>query len=106
MKGEVQDIKEEPVGESDTREELESLSAGQIKTEPQSTADEAMDAKDDKLEPVKAELKVKTEQELEDELIGEEAAGEDELPSGDGDVDDELRLDDEDDELEDRSWRR
>ena len=106
MKGEVQDIKEEPVGESDTQEESESLSPGQIKTEPQSTADEAMDAKDDKLEPVKDELKVKTEQELEDELIGEEAAGEDELPSGDGDVDDELRLDDEDDELEDRSWRR
>lgn len=47
------------------------------------------------------EKQPKTELELEDELIG---AVEDELPSGD--VDDELRLDDEEDDLEDRSWRR
>lgn len=43
------------------------------------------------------------EEELEDELIG---GGGDELPSGD--VDDELRLDDEEEDLEseERSWRR
>lgn len=45
----------------------------------------------------------KTELELEDELI-EGAAGE-EMPSGDVE-EDELRLDDEEDDLEDRSWRR
>lgn len=67
---------------------------------------------------VKQQPKVeKTEQELEDELIGggdgdgapaataTAAMVDDELPSG-ADADDELRLDDEEDDLEDRSWRR
>lgn len=53
---------------------------------------------------VVAKKEAKTEEEeLEDELIG---GGGDELPSGD--VDDELRLDDEEEDLEseERSWRR
>lgn len=93
--------------------------AAEIKKDDEGAVDEMLDAAVEQVDgeevvlpAVKQAKMEKTELELEDELIGGEGDGaaaaatvDDELPSV-ADVDDELRLDDEEDDLEDRSWRR